>query len=107
MACAYEIQTDDELIGKEWLDSYLPNTISDATYEKVDVHDISKTQKHLSLSYQQDLERVLSKYTKLFDSTLGVYTHKRFSIYIKDDAISKHSWSYTVLQLYLDAFKKL
>ena len=49
MACAYDIQSDDELIGEDWLDSYLTNTILDAKYEKVGVHDVSKTQTHLSI----------------------------------------------------------
>jgi len=39
MASTYDIQQDDELIGEDWLDSYLTNTILDAKYEKVDVHD--------------------------------------------------------------------
>ena len=43
MASAYDIQHDDELIGKDWLDSYLINTILDAKYEKVDVHDVANT----------------------------------------------------------------
>ena len=43
MACAYDIQPDGELIDKDWLDSYLTNTILDAKYEKVDVRDVSKT----------------------------------------------------------------
>jgi len=38
MASAYDIQHDDKLIGEDWLDSYLTNTILDAKYEKVDVH---------------------------------------------------------------------
>ena len=36
MACAYDIQSDDELIGEDWLDSYLTNTILDAKYEKME-----------------------------------------------------------------------
>ena len=45
MASAYDIQHDDELIGEDWLDSYLTNTILDAKYEKVDVHDVATNQK--------------------------------------------------------------
>ena len=47
MACTFDIQSDDKLIGEDWLDSYLTNTILDAKYEKVDVHDVAKTQTHL------------------------------------------------------------
>ena len=106
MACAFDIQADDELIGEDWLDSYLTNTILDAKYEKVNVHDVSKTQTHLTPFQQMELERVLSKYSKLFDGTLGVYPHKKFSIEIKDDAVPKHSRPYAVPQIHLEAFKK-
>ena len=39
------IQQDDELIGEDWLDSYLTNTILDAKYEQEDVHDVATNQK--------------------------------------------------------------
>ena len=106
MACTFDIQSDDELIGEDWLDSQLTNTILDAKYEKVDVHDVDKTQTHLTKTQQQDLEKVLSKYTKLFDGTLGVYSHKKFCIKITDDAVPKHSRPYAVPQVHLTAFKK-
>ena len=50
MASAYDIQHDDELIGEDWLDSYLTNT---AKYEKVDVHDVATNQKHLTPGQQK------------------------------------------------------
>ena len=53
MTCAYDIQQDDELIGEDWLDSYLTNTILDAKYEKVDVHDVATNQKHLTPGQQK------------------------------------------------------
>ena len=69
MASAYDIQQDDKLIGEDWLDSYLTNTILDAKYEKVDVHDVASNQKHLTLDQQNQLEHVWDKYTNLFDGT--------------------------------------
>ena len=42
MAAAYNIQSDDELIGEEWLDCYLVNAILDAKYEQVDIHDVAR-----------------------------------------------------------------
>ena len=106
MASAYDIQHDDELIGEDWLDSYLTNTILDAKYEKVDVHDVATNQKHLTPGQQNELERVLDKYTNLFDGTLGVYPHKKFSIEIKPDAVPKHSRPYSVPHVHQPAFKK-
>ena len=55
---AYDIQHDDELIGEDWLDSYLTNTNLDAKYEKVDLHDVATNQKHLTPGQQNELERV-------------------------------------------------
>ena len=81
MASAYDIQHDDELFGEDWLDNYLTNTILDAKYEKVDVRDVATKQEHLTPHQQRELERVLEKYTKLFDGTLGVYPHKKFNMY--------------------------
>ena len=74
MASAYDSQHDDkpwwQTNWEDWLDSYLTNTISDAKYEKVDVHDVATNQKHLTPGQQNELERVLDKYTNLFDGTL-------------------------------------
>ena len=69
-ASAYDIQHDDELIGEDWLDSYLTSTILDAKYEKVDIHDVATNQKHLTPDQQHELECVLAKYTGLFDGTV-------------------------------------
>ena len=64
MAGAYDIQYDDEFIGKEWLDSYLTNIILDAKYEKVDVQEVASQQKHVTISQQRDLEQILEKHKK-------------------------------------------
>ncbi len=67
-------------IGEDCLDSYLTNTILDAKYEKVDVHDVATNQKHLTPGQQNELERVLDTYTNQFDGIWGVYSHHKFSI---------------------------
>ena len=36
----------------------------------VDIKDVTIQQKHLTIDQQQDLEKVLEKYSKLFDGTL-------------------------------------
>ena len=66
MAGVYDIQHDDGLIGEDWLDSYLTNTILDAEYEKVDVHDVANNYKHLTPYQQNQLECVLDKYTQSY-----------------------------------------
>ena len=87
MADAINVQEEDELFGEDWLDNYLTNTILDAKYEKVDVRDVVKEQKHLTISQQKDLETLLEKYTKLFDGTLGAYPRKKFHIEVELDAL--------------------
>ena len=106
MASAYDIQQDDELIGEDWLDSYLTNTILDAKYEKVDVHDVATNQKRLTPDQQHELESVLDKDMDLFEGTLGVYPHKKFSIEIKPDAVPKHSRPYSVPHVHQLTFKQ-
>ena len=34
-------------MGDDWLDSFAAMTILDAKYEKVDVHEVATSQKHL------------------------------------------------------------
>ena len=60
MSMAYDIQQDDELFWEDWLVSYLTNTILDAMYEKVDIHDVTTDEKHLNPVQQEELERVLA-----------------------------------------------
>ena len=48
----------------------------------------------------------MSKYTKLFDDTLGVYPHKKFHIEITDDVVPTRSRPYAVPQVHLTTFKK-
>ena len=106
MADDINVQEEDEIFGEDWLDSYLTNTILDAKYEKVDVKDVSSQQKYLTLDQQRELEQVLEKYTKLFDATLGVYSHKKFHTEVEDNAVPKHSRPYAVANIHLEAIKK-
>ena len=106
MAMAHDIQSEEEFMGDDWLDSFAAMTILDAKYEKVDVHEVAIAQKHLQDFQQKALEKVLNKYSKLFDGTLGVYPHKKFAIDIKPDAVPKHSRPYSIPQVHLEAFKK-
>ena len=49
MEDAMFVQTEDELLGHDWLDSYVTE-ILDAKYDKTDVKDVVKQQPHLSAS---------------------------------------------------------
>jgi hypothetical protein len=68
----------------------------DAKYEKVDVDDVVEQLTHLSQSQRDDLLKVLRKFTKLFDGTLGVYPHRKLHIDIMPGAKPKHVRPYTI-----------
>ena len=72
----------------------------------MDIKDVSSQQKHLTLDQQRELEQVLEQYTKLFDGTLGVYSHRKFHTEVEDNAVPKHSQPYAVVNTNLKAFKK-
>ena len=55
-------------------------TILDATFNKVNLEKVINNQKHLTKQQQKELHKVLTKFTKLFDVTLGVYPHQKFQI---------------------------
>jgi hypothetical protein len=54
--------------------------ILDSKYEKVQIKDVVNPLEYLSTQQKADLKQVLSKFTKLFDGTLGVYPHKKFKL---------------------------
>ena len=49
---------------------------------------------------------MLNEHTKLFDGTLGVYPHRKFPIDLVPKAVPKHSRTYAVPVIHLEAFKK-
>ena len=73
----------------------------DATYHKVDLEKVINNQKHLTEQQKKEMHKVLTKFTKLFDGTLGVYPHRKVHIELLSDAISKHSRTYSVSQVHL------
>ncbi len=61
---------------------------------------------YLSTQQKADPKQVLSEFTKLFDSTLGVYPHKKFHIELEPGAKPRHARPYPVPVLHLETFKK-
>ena len=61
---------------------------------------------YLSTQQKADPKQVLSEFTKLFDSTLGVYPHKKFHIELELGAKTRHARPYPVLFTHLETFKK-
>ena len=106
MADAYIIQTEEEELGDDWLDSYATTEILDARYEKANLSQVVKDQTHLNEIQQKDLRHLFKTHKALFGGTLGVYPHKKFHIEVEKDAQPKHSRPYAVPHVHLETFKK-
>ncbi len=72
----YNIQLEDELFGKDWLQFYATH-ILDARYEFTNVKDFIDQLMHLNSQQKADLLQVLMENATMFDGTLGIYQHKK------------------------------
>ena len=57
MAESIHISQKDDVFGENWLNSYADTSILEAKYEKVDIEDVAKQQKHLTITQQQELQK--------------------------------------------------
>ena len=78
----------------------------DAKYKKVQLDDVVNQLEHLNDQQKADIKQVLSKFTKLFDGTLGVYPHRKFYIDLEPGAKPKHARPYPVPVIHLETFKR-
>ena len=92
--------------GDKFLENYLAAPILDAKYERTSIQEVISEQKHLNDEQKRKLKRVLDKHSKLFDGTLGVYPHQKFSIELDPDAKPVHARPYSVPKIHLEVFKK-
>jgi hypothetical protein len=84
------IQQEMEFFGMNWYDPTCYATeILDAKYEKVHIDDVVNQLNHLNDQQKTDIKQVLSKFTKLFDGTIGVYPHRKFDIDLEPGAKPK------------------
>ncbi len=105
MEDAMYVQTEDELLGDDWLDTFATE-ILDAKYDKTDVNDVVQQQTHLNDKQKQDLLQLLLKHSKLFSGKLGSYPHKQFHIDIDPDAEPVHARAYPVPRIHLETFRR-
>jgi hypothetical protein len=101
----FHIQVKDEIFGEDWLGCFTME-ILDAKYEKTDVVEVVKGLTHLNAHQKADLLQVLQENNKMFDGTLGVYSHKKVHIDIDPNAKPVHSRPYSVPRIHLKTFKK-
>ena len=55
---------------------------------------------------QRELKKVIVKFEKLFNGTLGVYPHRKVNIELLADTVAKHVRPYAVPRVRLEAFRK-
>ena len=79
MADSFFLQQEDDLFGEDWLDSYAAERILDAKYEKLDIDNLMEKQAHLDKEQKEQLKSLFLKYSKVFDGTLGLYPHKKYT----------------------------
>jgi hypothetical protein len=72
----------------------------------VSTDDVVGQLTHLNDKQKQDLKALLKDFTRLFDSALGVYLHKKFHITLIPGARPKHTQPYVLPHIHLVAFKK-
>jgi hypothetical protein len=99
------VQSEDELLGEDWLDSFVTE-IPDTKYGKTDIKDVANDQKHLSKEQHKELFTVLNEHAEIFEGTLGVYPHKQFHIDMMEDATPKHARAYMVPRVHLKTYRK-
>ncbi len=82
------VQQEEELFGMDWYNQtcYAVESLG-VKHEKVGVDEVVNQLNHLDLKQREDLKKVLSEHTKLFDGTLGVYRHSKFHIDLMPGAV--------------------
>jgi hypothetical protein len=92
MAEILEVQCEaEQLYGMDWYNpTCYASEILDAKYGEVSMDDVVDQLTHLNKKQKQDLKVLLKDFTKLFNSTLGVYLHKKFHIDLVPGARPKH-----------------
>ena len=82
-------QEEEEWFGNGFME-LLATIILDATYNKVDLDKDINNKKHLNKKQQRELNKVLIKFEKLFDVTLGMYLHRKVHIELLADTVTRH-----------------
>jgi hypothetical protein len=73
--------------------------------ERTDIAEVVKELTHLNAHQNADLLQVLQENDKMFDGTLGFYSHKKVHIDIDANAKPMHSRPYPIPPIHLKSFK--
>jgi hypothetical protein len=104
----FEVQCNaEQLFGMDWYDpTCYASEILDTKYEKVSKNDVVHQLTHLHDKQKKDRKVLFKDFTRLFDGTLGVYSHKKFHIDSIPGAKPTHSQPYVIPCIHPEAFKK-
>jgi hypothetical protein len=86
-------------------DAYVTH-ILDAKYDKWDPVKVTENRKHLTPKKQKYLTILLSKYTMLFDGTVGKYPHQQIHLEVDQNAIPVHTCPYAMAHAHHGVFEK-
>jgi hypothetical protein len=92
---ALRVDIDEEAVDEEG-DEHYAIEIKHAKYEKIDTMKVAREQKHLNEEQQLPLGKVLNKFSKLFDGTLGRYLHRKVHLEVEPNAKPVHSKPYSI-----------
>jgi hypothetical protein len=88
-------------------DSFSANpVILPSQYEQADLRQVVQNSKYLTPQQQQQLHRVLSKHSKLFDGTLGRYPGESIHLDVDPSVPPHHSRVYLVPHSHMKLFKE-
>jgi hypothetical protein len=103
--CSSLHQDADESVIKDKSDQHRATEILHAKYEKVDAMQVARDQKHLNEEQQRAPGKVLNKFTKLFDGTLGKHPHRKAHLELEPGAKPVHSKPCAVAKTHEQVFK--
>ena len=80
--------------------------ILDNDYGEADLHDVARSQKHLTREEQDKLEELLRKYQDLFDGTLGRWTQPDYHLELKPDVKPYHAKAFPVPKVHMETLRR-
>ena len=80
-------------------------TLLHSKYGVVSAREVAEQQKHLSPEQQRDLEKLLSKYSRLFTGKLGRFPHRKVHLELQQDARPVSCRPYPVPRHHEQVFK--